>query len=98
MNQERLMKIIVAPVVSEKSTLLADKNRQYVFKVLPSATKNEIKHAVELLFKVTVVGVQVCNVKGKKKMFHQRPGQRKSWKKAFVALKEGDDISFAGAE
>ena len=98
MNQERLMKIIVAPVVSEKSTLLADKHRQYVFKVIQNATKCEIKKAIELLFKVTVIDVQTCNVKGKKKIFRQKPGQRKSWKKAFVSLKEGDDISFAGAE
>ncbi len=98
MNQERLMKVILAPIVSEKSTLLADKHRQYVFKVMQNATKGEITKAIELLFKVTVENVQTCNVKGKKKVFRQKLGQRKSWKKAFVSLKEGDDISFAGAE
>jgi large subunit ribosomal protein L23 len=98
MNQERLMKIILAPVISEKGTNVADKYRQFVFKVLPDATKQEIKNAVELLFKVAVKSVNICNVKGKRKMFKQRPGQRKNWKKAYVALHEGHDINFAGAE
>lgn len=98
MNEARLMKVILSPVVSEKSTMIADKHRQYVFKVLPSATKQEIQSAIELLFKVTVESVQVCNVKGKKRVFRQQPGTRKSWKKAFVTLKEGDDINFVGAE
>lgn len=98
MNQERLLKIILGPVISEKSTIAADKHRQVVFKVLQNATKPEIKKAVEQLFNVTVLGVQVSNVKGKTKMFRQKPGQRKSWKKAYVTLKEGDDINFAGAE
>lgn len=98
MNQERLLKIILAPVVSEKSTLIAEKSHQYVFSVLPDATKPEIKKAIELLFKVTVLGVRVCNVKGKTKVFRQKPGRRKSWKKAYITLKEGDDINFMGAQ
>jgi large subunit ribosomal protein L23 len=98
MNQERLMKVILSPLVSEKSTTVADKHNQVVFKVLPDANKNEIKSAVELLFKVEVASVRVCNMKGKKKVFKQKLGQRKNWKKAYVALKEGHDINFVGAE
>lgn len=97
MNIERLMKIIVAPHTSEKATRLADKERQFVFRVLRDATKKEIKEAVELLFKVKVGGVQVCNVKGKRKVFKQTVGYRQDWKKAYVTLTEGD-IQFAGAE
>ncbi len=67
MSQERLMKILLSPVVSEKSTMAAEKNNQIVFKVAPDATKKEIKNAVELLFEVTVNAVQVLNVKGKQK-------------------------------
>lgn len=97
MKEERLMRIIVAPHTSEKATLAADKRRQFVFKVLRDATKQEIKEAVEFLFKVKVGAVRVCQVKGKKKVFKQTAGQRQDWKKAYVTLKEGD-IQFAGAE
>lgn len=95
MNQERLMKIIVEPYVSEKGTILSEKHRQFVFKVLTNATKLEVKKAVELLFNVQVDSVGTCIVKGKRKVFKQIPGRRKNWKKAYVALKEGNDINFA---
>lgn len=98
MNQERLMNVLLSPHVSEKSTRLADSNNQITFKVLPNATKKEVKQAVELLFKVKVTGVQVMNVKGKKRRFAQTIGRRKDWKKAYVTLQEGDDIDFMGAE
>ncbi len=98
MNQERLMKILLSPHVSEKTTRLADSNNQVVFKILPNATKREVKEAVELLFKVKVTGVQVLNVKGKKRRFAQKVGRRKDWKKAYVTLQEVDDIDFLGAE
>jgi len=98
MNQERLMKVLLSPHISEKTTRLADNNNQITFKVLPNATKQEIKSAVEFLFKVNVTGVQVMNVKGKKRRFAQTMGQRKDWKKAYVTLREGDDIDFVGAE
>lgn len=98
MNQERLTQVILTPKVSEKCTDVADKYRQFVFKVLPNATKTEIKQAVEQLFKVKVTAVNVCNVKGKQKQFKHRSGQRQDWKKAYVTLQEGDDISFVGAE
>ena len=98
MNQERLMKIIVAPHVSEKSTRVADAAQQFVFRVLPDARKPEIKRAVELMFKVEVEGVQVLNMKGKRKGFGRIRGKRPDWKKAYVRLKPGHDIDFMGAE
>ena len=98
MNQERLMQVILAPVVSEKSTRVADKNQQVVFKVAVDATKPEVKAAVELLFNVEVAGVQVLNVKGKVKRFGRFTGRRNEWKKAYVCLKPGQEIDFAAAE
>ena len=98
MNQERLLKIILKPCISEKSTMLADKNRQFTFEVILGATKTEIKQAIELLFNVKVDSIQVCNIKGKRKIFKQKPGQRRNRKKAYVGLKEGYDINFAGVE
>ena len=96
MEKNRLYQIIQAPIVSEKSTRTADMNRQMVFSVLPDATKSEIKRAVEVAFDVKVESVQVANVKGKTKRFGRVPGSRKNWKKAYVKLKEGHDIDFAG--
>jgi large subunit ribosomal protein L23 len=99
MNQERLLKIILAPITSEKSTRIANKYRQFVFKILPSATKLEVKKAIELLFKVAVKSVRICNIKGKSKSFRgQVAGRRSGLKKAYVTLQEGCDISFSSAE
>jgi large subunit ribosomal protein L23 len=98
MNQERLMKVLLSPVVSEKSSRVADANRQFVFKVLPGASKPEIRDAVELMFDVKVKGVQVANVHGKTKRFGQTMGRRVNWKKAYVTLAEGHDIDFMGKE
>ncbi len=95
MNKELLINTILSPHTSEKSTRLADKHRQFVFKVMKDATKKDIKHAVELLFKVVVDSVCICNMKGKSKTFKQTRGQRSSWKKAYVSLAEGHDIKFA---
>ena len=97
MNQERLMKVIVAPVISEKATLVGETRRQIVFEVLPDATKAEIKAAVELLFKeqkVEVGAVNVVNVKGKEKRHGRFMGRRKNLKKAYVSLKGEGDINF----
>jgi large subunit ribosomal protein L23 len=89
MNQERLMQVILAPLVSEKSTRIADKNHQVAFRVVPSATKVEIKAAVELMFEgIKVTSVSTLNVKGKQK----RNGRRNNWKKAYVSLLEGQNI------
>jgi len=98
MNQERLMKVLLAPHVSEKSTNVAEQANQVVFKVVPDASKDEIKLAVEKMFEVTVEAVQVVNVKGKNKRNRFGSGKRKDWKKAYVSLKPGDDINFIGNE
>ncbi|HMA89235.1 MAG TPA: 50S ribosomal protein L23 [Burkholderiales bacterium] len=97
-DSNRLMKVVLAPVVSEKSTMLADRNRQYVFRVTDDATKPEIKAAVELLFKTKVEAVTVSNVKGKEKRFGRFSGRRRSWKKAFVCLAPGQEINFGATE
>jgi large subunit ribosomal protein L23 len=98
MNQERLMKVLIAPIVSEKSTRVADSNRQFVFKVVKDASKPDVRKAVELMFDVKVDGVQIANVRGKTKRFGQSLGKRSDWKKAYVTLAEGHDIDFMGAE
>lgn len=98
MKQERLMKVLLAPHVSEKSTMAAELSNQVVFKVVPDATKSEIKKAVELLFEVKVDNVQVLNVKGKSKRTGRTEGKRKDWRKAYVSLAEGHEIDFLGAE
>jgi large subunit ribosomal protein L23 len=95
MSKERLMKILLAPVVSEKSSMAADGANSFTFKVVTDATKPEISAAVELLFDVKVEKVQTINVNGKSKRFGQRLGKRKDWKKAMVRLQAGQDIDFA---
>ena len=95
---EHLMSVLLAPVVSEKSTMVADKNRQYVFRVADSATKPQIKAAVELMFKAKVDSVQVANVKGREKRFGRFMGRRRNWKKAYVCLAVGQEINFASLE
>lgn len=94
-NQERLMQVLLAPQVSEKATLLAEKNNQVVFVVIPDATKPEIKAAVEMLFNVQVSSVQVANAKGKFKRFGKTMGRRSGVRKAFVSLQPGQEINFA---
>ena len=98
MNKERLMKVILGPIVTEKTQIAGDKHNQVTFKVLTDATKVEIKGAVELLFKVKVKSVSTLNVKGKTKRFGRNEGQRKDWKKAYVALEDGHDINFMVAD
>lgn len=96
MNQEKLMNLLLAPRITEKSTMVSEKYRQYVFRVLKNATKAQIRQAVELMFKVEVESVQISNVKGKRKAFKQAVGKRSDWKKAYVKLKPGFDINFMG--
>jgi large subunit ribosomal protein L23 len=98
MNHERLMKVLLAPHVSEKTTRAAEEDNTVAFRVVPDADKLEIRKAVETLFNVDVVGVQTVYVKGKKKRFGVQQGRRKDWKKAYVRLAEGQDIDFVGAE
>jgi len=94
MNEERVHQILLRPVVSEKTTSAADTSNQVVFEVLRDANKREIRIAVEKLFDVTVESVQIINVRGKVKRFGRTPGQRPTWKKAYVRLADGDDINF----
>ncbi|MEJ2060972.1 MAG: 50S ribosomal protein L23 [Gammaproteobacteria bacterium] len=96
MNQERLTSVLVAPYVTEKAAMAADAAHQHVFKVLPSATKLEIKKAVEALFDVKVAAVRTVRMSGKSKRFGQMQGKRNDWKKAYVTLAEGYNIDFTG--
>ena len=95
-SEGRLASVLLAPIVSEKATQVAEKHNQVLFKVLRDATKPEIKAAVELMFKVEVESVSVVNVKGKTKRFGGRPGRRVHVKKAYVALKAGQELNFSG--
>lgn len=96
--QERLYKVLLAPVISEKASMASEVANQVVFKVLVTATKAEIKAAIEKLFNVTVVDVKTLKVKGKTKRTRHGLGQRSDWKKAYVRLAEGQDIDLAVAE
>ena len=97
MNQERLMQIIQGPVVSEKSNRLTEKYNQIVLKVLPNATKTEIKAAVELLLEVKVASVRTVLLKGKQKHFGRFVGRRSDVKKAYVSLAEGQNLDLEAA-
>ena len=95
-SQDRLMQVLIAPQISEKSTFVGEKNNQWVFRVRPDATKPEIKAAVELLFKVEVDKVSVVNIKGKTKRFGRSVGRRDHVRKAYVCLKPGQELNFSG--
>ena len=97
-SQERLMKVLLAPQISEKATYVAEKHEQVIFRVAPDATKPEIKAAVEMVFKVVVDSVQVACVKGKVKRSGRFVGRRNNWKKAYVCLASGQEINFAASE
>lgn len=94
MNNERLMQVLLSPLVSEKSSIAADANRQYTFRVATDATKREVSRAVEKLFDVKVERVQVVNIKGKTKRSGRILGKRSDWRKAIVRLQEGNEIDF----
>lgn len=95
-KQQRLLKIILGPHISEKTSLLSERNNQVTFKVTGDATKPEIKAAVESLFKVQVKEVQVLNVKGKtKRTARGKPRSRSDWKKAYIKLEQGHEIDLA---
>jgi len=98
MNQERLMRVLLAPKVTEKAMLAGEENNSYIFRVQKSASKPEIKKAVELMFEVKVDSVRTANVKGKEKRFGAHLGRRASWKKAMVKLAEGQSIDLMEAE
>jgi large subunit ribosomal protein L23 len=94
-RQDRLYSVLLAPIVSEKSTMIGEKNEQVAFRVKHDATKPEVKAAVELLFKVQVESVQILNQKGKTKRFGRFEGRRGNVRKAYVSLKPGQEINFA---
>ena len=94
MSNERLLSVVRAPRISEKSAKAAEHN-QYVFEVAPDATKSDVKSAVEQLFDVSVLSVNVVNVKGKLKLFRFRAGRKASVRKAYVRLAEGQSIDVA---
>ncbi len=95
-REERLLKVLKAPHISEKSTMVAEKLNTIVFKIATDATKAEVKAAVEKLFEVKVEAVRTLNVVGKTKRTGSRMGRRSDWKKAYVTLVEGQDIDFVG--
>jgi large subunit ribosomal protein L23 len=95
-DEGRLAQVLVAPIVSEKATRIGEKHNQILFKVLRSATKPEIKAAVELMFKVEVDSVATVNQKGKAKRFGRTIGRRDHVKKAYVSLKPGQELNFSG--
>ena len=98
MNEERMHQILLRPIVSVKSTTVAEKHHQVVFEVLPDASKAEVRDAVEKLFDVNVENVRVINVRGKVKRFGRTPGQRSNWKKAIITLHDGHSIDILDGE
>jgi large subunit ribosomal protein L23 len=103
LREQRLMTVLLGPIISEKSTMVGEKHNQYVFRVLDNATKPEVKAAIELLFskkdtKIEVTNVAIVNVKGKEKRYGKFMGRRINWKKAYISVKAGQDINFAVAE
>ena len=95
-DEGRLMQVLVAPIVSEKAALIADKSNSVTFKVLQDASKPEIKAAVELMFKVEVKSVNMVNTKGKTKRFGKSMGRRDNVRKAYVMLKPGQELNLSG--
>ena len=95
-NADRLAQVLIAPIVSEKATMAAEKHNQVLFKVMRDATKPEIKAAVELMFKVDVESVSTVIQKGKVKRFGKSIGRRDHVKKAYVSLKQGQELNFSG--
>ena len=98
MNQERVFKVLLAPLISEKATMVAEQGNQFVFKVAKDATKPEIRKAVEQLWGVKVKSVSTAVVKGKNKRFGRNMGKRSDWKKAYISLQPGHDIDLMSAE
>lgn len=94
MNREQLMNVLIAPHVTEKTSLAMQNNNQYTFRVKRNATKTDIKQAVELMFEVKVKGVQIVNEPGKTRRFGRLAGRTQDWKKAYVSLVQGQTIDY----
>lgn len=92
MNETRARELLIAPVITEKGTVLQEKNNQYLFRVAPRANKIQVREAVEKIFKVHVTGVRTVTVHGKMRRLGRAQGRKPSWKKAIVTLKEGETI------
>lgn len=97
-KQQKLLKVLISPVISEKSTFVGEKNNQFVFRVAERAHKADIKEAIELLFKVEVEKVSVLRVKGKEKKYGRFSGRRRNWRKAYVSLKPGQELNMVAGE
>lgn len=95
MKKMDLYTVLISPVITEKSNIVAEKKNQVVFKVLKSATKSDVKQAFELVFAALVDKVSLLNVKGKAKRFGKFNGKRVSWKKAYICLKPGQNFDLA---
>jgi large subunit ribosomal protein L23 len=93
-NKEQLMNVLIAPHVTEKTSLAMQNNNQYTFRVRRDATKTDIRQAVELMFEVKVSAVQVVNEPGKTRRFGKVQGRTQDWKKAYVSLAKGQAIDY----
>ena len=94
MKREELMSVLIAPHVTEKTSLAMQNHNQYTFRVRRDATKIDVKKAVELMFDVKVKGVQVVNEPGKTRRFGRLTGRTQDWKKAYVSLAQGQTIDY----
>jgi large subunit ribosomal protein L23 len=88
------MSVLIAPHVTEKTSLAMQNSNQYTFRVKRNATKTDIKQAVELMFEVKVKGVQIVNEPGKTRRFGRLVGRTQDWKKAYVSLVQGQTIDY----
>ncbi len=95
MATENIYKVILSPLITEKSTKISE-NNQYVFKVTIDSNKKEIKNAIEKLFKVKVKNINTTRIKGKSKIFKGTRGKRSDYKKAIVSLNEGESLDYSG--
>ena len=94
MNREQLMSVLIAPHVTEKTSLAMQNHNQYTFRVRREASKTDIRKAIELMFDVKVTGVQVVNEPGKVRRFGRSVGRTQDWKKAYVSLSAGQTIDY----
>ena len=94
MSREELMSVLIAPHVTEKTSLAMQNHNQYTFRVRRDATKTDIARAIELMFDVKVAGVQVVNEPGKTRRFGRSVGRTQDWKKAYVSLSPGQTIDY----
>jgi large subunit ribosomal protein L23 len=93
-NREQLMSVLIAPHVTEKTSLAMQNHNQYTFRVRREASKTDVRKAIELMFGVKVTGVQVVNEPGKVRRFGRTVGRTQDWKKAYVSLSPGQTIDY----